>query len=146
MYFQIMLGFFSLFFWLHSMFTRVLTRLCFTSNFLFLKYEPDWKWLLLSSCKPIQFTIIKLRITGVYRVYSNWRFFLSCGKIPKWDVSRFGHQTLRPGFVQHFAHLPWAWDIGTFVKHSSSKCSKPDLETPADLNSIYLIPLFRIWV
>ena len=59
-----------------------------------------------SSCKPIQFTVIKVRITGVYRVYSNWRFFLSCGKIPKWDVSRFGHQTLRRGFVQHFAHYP----------------------------------------
>lgn len=111
--------FFSLFFWLHSMFTRVLTRLCFTRNFLFLKYEPDWKWLLLSSCKPIQFTVIKLHITGDYTVYSNWRFFLFCGEIPKWDVSRFGHQTLRPGFVQHFAHLPWAWDsLGTFVKHS----------------------------
>lgn len=101
----------------------------------------------LSSCKPIQFTVIKLHIIGDYTVYSNWRFFLSCGKIPKWDVSRFGHQTLRPRFVQHFAHLPWAWDsLGTFVKHSGSKCSKPDLEIPADLNSIYLIPLFRIWV
>lgn len=65
--FQIM---FFFFFWLHSLFIKLLSRLCFTNNFLFLEYEPDGEWLFLNSCRPTPFTVIKLHFTEECTEYS----------------------------------------------------------------------------